>query len=187
MTIGYALTGSFCTLSRAVEQMSVLKQRGFDIIPLMSPAVYETDTRFGTADGFIEQVLRICGNGIMHTVVEAEPIGPKKLIELLIISPCTGNTIGKLANGIYDTCVTMAAKAHLRNRKPILIGVSTNDALAGCAKNIGLLMNYKNFYFIPMRQDDPHNKPFSVVADFSRTYDAAAAALEGRQIQPMLV
>ncbi len=186
ITVGYALTGSFCTLDKSVACMRELKEKGLRVIPIVSQAVAETDTRFGLAQTWLNTIEDICGENIIFTIAQAEPIGPKKLLDLLVVSPCTGNTLGKLAAGIYDTSVTMAVKAHLRNRRPVLIGVSTNDALTGSAKSIGALMNSKNYYFIPMRQDDPYKKPFSVVADFTKTYDAVMSALQGEQIQPML-
>lgn len=186
MTIGYAITGSFCTFERSVRQLEMLKSEGYDIVPIMSENAFSTSTRFGEAEYFSEKIQNICGREVISSVKQAEPIGPKKLLELLVISPCTGNTLGKLANGIYDTSVTLAVKAHLRNQRPVLIGVSTNDALSGSAKSIGTLLNLKNYYFIPMRQDDPVNKPQSVVADFEKTCDAVKYALEGKQIQPVI-
>lgn len=186
-TIGFALCGSFCTFSVVVPIITQLKDDGYDILPIMSQTSYTTDTRFGTADSFIKQIEQICQHPIIHTIHDAEPIGPKKLLDALIIEPCTGNTIGKLANGISDTPVTLAAKAHLRNNRPIVIAVSTNDALAGSAQNIGRLLSTKNYYFVPMKQDDPHNKPMSIVADFTKTRDTLQAALNRQQIQPILL
>lgn len=152
-TIGFAMCGSFCTFDRALAAMRSLKDTGANIVPIMSEISYTTDTRFGRAEDFIKEIKEICGNDIIHTVKDAEPIGPKGLLDMLIILPCTGNTLAKLASGIADTSVTMACKAHLRNNRPVLIAVSTNDALATAAKNIGNLMNYKNVYFLPMSQD----------------------------------
>ena len=146
-TIGFALCGSFCTLSSVIEQIKALKELGYDVLPIMSETVYNTDTRFGKAQDFINRVEEISGNKIIHTIQGAEPIGPKALLDLLVIAPCTGNTLAKLAYGITDTSVTMAAKAHLRNERPLLIAVSTNDALAAAGKNIGTLLNYKNIYY----------------------------------------
>ncbi len=186
-TIGYALCGSFCTFEKAIKQLAVLKERGFDVVPIMSPTAYSTDTRFGKADVINRQVTEITGNRIISTISEAEPIGPKKLLDALIVSPCTGNTLGKLANGITDTSVTLAVKAHLRNQRPVIIAVSTNDALGAAAKNIGALMNMKNLYFVPMRQDDCVNKPNSIVADFERIPEALESALNGIQLQPILI
>lgn len=185
-TIGYCLTGSFCTFSKSIGQIEELKNSGYNIIPILSYNTQKTDSRFGEAEKFREIIEEKCGNKALCTLSEVEPIGPKKLLDLLIISPCTGNTIGKLASGIYDTPVTMAAKSHLRNERPVLLGVSTNDGLRGSAKNIGLLLNSRHFYFIPMGQDDPEKKPYSIVCDFEKTVDAAKAALLEKQIQPML-
>ena len=182
---GFALCGSFCTFSQVIPQLQTLADNDIDIFPIMSNAAYTTDTRFGKAQQFREKIEEICGKSIIHTLSSAEPIGPKKLLDILIIAPCTGNTIGKIANGITDTPVCLAAKAHLRNQRPLLIAVSTNDALSASAKNIGLLMNTKNVYFVPMRQDDPVGKPTSLVADFTAIKDAVFSALYGTQIQPV--
>lgn len=183
---GVAMCGSFCTFKDVFPVIEDLKNKDFDIVPIMSHNAYSTDTRFGSAEEMRRRFEEISGKEIIHTITEAEPIGPKKLLDILIIIPCTGNTLAKLATGIADTAVTLAAKSHLRNQRPVLIGISTNDALAGAAKNIGMLQNYKNVYFIPYNQDDSTNKPTSIVADFSKTYDAAVAALAGKQIQPIL-
>ena len=184
-TVGFALCGSFCTFERAIEQIKNFKSRGADVIPIMSYNAFSTDTRFGKASEHIKKVEELCGRKIIASLAEAEPIGPKKLLDILVIEPCTGNTIAKLAAGITDTPVTLAAKAHLRNEKPLLIAVSTNDALSAAASNIGRLLNCKHIYFVPMRQDDSVKKPRSVVADFSKTYEAALSALDGKQIQPI--
>ncbi len=186
-TIGYCLTGSFCTFSKSIEQIEKLSDSGYNIIPILSFNSQSTDSRFGEAAQFKEKIENITGNKALCSIAEVEPIGPKKLLDLLVISPCTGNTLGKLANGIYDTPVTLAAKSHIRNERPVLIGVSTNDALRGSAKNIGLLLNSRHFYFIPARQDDCEKKPFSVVCDFEKTGEAVRLALCGKQIQPMLL
>jgi len=187
LRVGFAICGSFCTFPKVLPEIRGLVEKGLEVVPIMSETAYSTDTRFGSAKKFVEEVKSICTRDIINTITQAEPIGPEKLLDILIVAPCTGNTIGKLANGITDTAVTFAAKAHLRNSRPVLIGVSTNDALAAAAVNIGRLMNSKNVYFIPMRQDDSENKPASVVADFTRTHEAMLAALEGRQLQPVLV
>jgi len=182
--VGFALTGSFCTFDEImpiVEKLAV----SHDVSPIMSEYSYATDTRFGKAADFIEALERICRKPVIHTIVGAEPIGPARLFDIMVIAPCTGNTLGKLAVGITDTCVTMAAKAHLRNQRPLLLGVSTNDALGNAAKNIGALLNYKWVYTVPMRQDDPLSKPRSVVADFSLLPDALEKALLGIQCQPI--
>ena len=185
--VGFALCGSFCMLRKTLEELPRLIGSGFDITPIMSETVYNTDTRFGTAEEFRGILAETTGKKIIHSVAQAEPIGPKKLLDLLIIAPCTGNTLGKLAGGITDTAVTMAAKAHLRNKRPLLIAVSTNDALSASAKNIGALLNTKNVYFVPMRQDDPENKESSLVADMSMLLSASLSALEGKQLQPIFL
>lgn len=184
---GFAICGSFCTFSKVIPQMKNLKEKGINVFPVMSEISYSTDTRFGKSRDFVREIENICEKKVIASVKDAEPIGPKKMLDVLIIAPCTGNTLAKLALGIADTSVTLAAKAHLRNLKPVLIGVSTNDALGNAAKNIGSLMNCKNIFFIPMRQDDPEDKPNSVVADFTKTYDAVLKALENKQLQPMML
>ena len=185
--VGFALCGSFCTFSRAIPQIAALKAEGFTVTPIMSPVARSTDTRFGKSDDFAANIEEICGEKIIDTIKLAEPIGPKALLDILVIEPCTGNTRAKLANGIADTSVTMAAKAHLRNQRPLVIAVSTNDGLGGAAKNIGMLHNFKNVYFVPYRQEDPINKPTSLVADFDKTLPTVYEALSGRQIQPVLI
>lgn len=184
--IGFALCGSFCTFDKAIATMKELRNAGHNIIPIMSINAYNTDTRFGSAEYFREQIENICSNKIIATIQDAEPIGPKKLLDILIIEPCTGNTLAKLATGIADTPVTLAAKSHLRNNRPVLIAISSNDSLSGAAKNIGKLQNYKNIFFIPYKQDDYINKPNSIVADFSKTPEAMQKALDGIQIQPII-
>lgn len=187
LTVGFALCGSFCTFENAIEQIELLKNKEIDIVPIMSYNAFSTDTRFGKAADHIKRIESICKKKIIATIESAEPIGPQKKLDILLIEPCTGNTIAKLANGITDTPVTLAAKAHLRNERPLLIAVSTNDALSIAASNIGRLLNNKNVYFVPMRQDDCVKKPRSVVADFSKTYEAIEDALEGKQIQPVFI
>ena len=152
--IGYALCGSFCTLKKMIDQMETLALAGYDIVPIMSANTYSTDTRFGTAESFRERVENICGRPVLHTLAEVEPFGPKKLLDLLVIAPCTGNTLAKIANGVSDSAVSLAVKAHLRNERPVLIAVSSNDALSGNAKNLGVLMNTRHIYFVPFGQDD---------------------------------
>lgn len=159
----------------------------YRILPIMSPIAYATDTRFGKAADFRNIIEEICQNPIIHTVEGAEPIGPKKLLDLLIIAPCTGNTLAKLANGISDTPVTLAAKAHRRNNRPVLVAVSTNDGLTGNAKNIGVLLNTKGYYFVPFGQDDPVGKEASLVANMEAIPQTAAFVLEGKQPQPLLL
>ncbi len=185
--IGFAMCGSFCTFSKVIPQMKILKDAGFDVQPIMSFTSYETDTRFGKAKDFNSEIEKICEKEIWHTLPQVEPIGPKKLLDLLIIEPATGNTIAKIASGIADTPVTLAAKAHARNGRPILIAVSTNDALSGNAGNIGKLLNTKNFFFLPLEQDNCEAKPTSLVADFSKTLEYTYAALSNIQMQPLIV
>ena len=184
--IGFALCGSFCTLAQAIRQMEVLAEMGADIYPIMSPIVYSTDTRFGKCDDIKKRVEDICGKKIIRDIPSAEPIGPKKLLDVMVVAPCTGNTMGKLAAGITDTSVTMAVKAHLRNDRPVILAAATNDALSASAKNIGLLLNTKNIYFIPLAQDDAFKKPTSCIADFEKIPETIAMALAGKQIQPLL-
>ena len=186
MNIGFALCGSFCTYSQAFPVMKQLAQT-HTLTPIFSGVSYCTDSRFGTAQENIRTVTDICGKEPLHTIAQVEPIGPKKLLDALIIAPCTGNTLAKLAHSIADTSVTMAAKSHLRNGRPVIIAISTNDALAGAAENIGKLMGRKNYYFVPFRQDDAAGKPTSMVADFTRIPDTLEAALEGKQLQPMVL
>lgn len=187
LKVGFAMCGSFCTFAKVIPQMQVLVDAGYEVVPVMSPISYATDTRFGKAEDFRSQVEGICQNPIVHTIPQAEPFGPKKLVDAMIVAPCTGNTLGKLANGITDTPVTLAVKSTLRNERPILIAVSTNDALSGSAANIGALLNRKHIYFVPMRQDDCVKKPTSIVADFTQILPAFEQALLGKQIQPILV
>lgn len=184
--IGMAMCGSFCTFSKAFEQMIKLKAAGAELTPIMSYHAATLDTRFGTAEENIMTAENICGRGVINTIPLAEPVGPKKMFDLLIVCPCTGNTMAKLAAGITDTPVTMAVKSHLRNDRPVLIAAATNDALSASAKNIGALLNIKNIYFVPFKQDDFVKKPRSAVADFSVIPEAAKAALNGRQLQPIL-
>ncbi len=184
--VGFAMCGSFCTFSKAIESIENLINKGVEIVPIMSYNAYSTDTRFGRAKEHIEKIENLCSRKIICTLTGAEPIGPKKIIDALIIEPCTGNTLAKLASGIADTPVTLSAKSNLRNSNPVIIAVSTNDALGNAAKNIGALQNAKNIYFVPYRQDDPVKKPNSLVADFSMTYDTLIDALDGKQIQPII-
>lgn len=183
--LGVAMCGSFCTFSKAVKEIEQLAQEGYDLYPIMSEISYSTDTRFGKAQDFIDQVEGICERRIIHTIPQAEPIGPKKLLDVLLVMPCTGNTLGKIAAGITDTSVTLACKSHRRNRRPVVLAVSTNDALSGSGSSIGKLMNDKLIYFVPMGQDDPENKESSLVADFSLAGQAVRMALEGKQMQPL--
>lgn len=184
--IGFAMTGSFCTFSRVIKELERLTIMGANVYPIMSEISYSTDTRFGTCADFRERIEGICQKPIIKSVKEAEPIGPKGYLDLLIVAPCTGNSLAKLAKGITDSSVTMAAKAHLRNQKPVLIAVSTNDGLGNSAKNIGELLNTKNIYLVPFGQDDYVKKPNSLVADMSMIIPSAEAALDGIQLQPIL-
>ena len=185
ITIGFAMCGSFCTLAKATEQMKILVELGYDVLPVMSYNVYSGDTRFGKADDFIRTVKNICGKDIIHTIAGAEPIGPKGMTDIMLVAPCTGNTAAKLANAVTDTPVTMAVKSHLRQAKPVLIAVATNDALGASAQNIGKLMNTRHYFFVPLSQDDPQKKPNSLVSHFELIPDAVSAALDNRQIQPV--
>lgn len=185
LKVGWAFCGSFCTFAKAFEEVEELAALGCEITPIMSQTAYSTDTRFGTAQQNAARLFEITGKTVLHEIVTTEPVGPKKMFDVLVVAPCTGNTLAKLAVGIIDTPVTMAVKSHLRNQRPVIIAVSTNDALSGSAKNIGMLRNYKNFYFVPMAQDDCIIKPFSMVADFKKIPQTILEALDGRQIQPV--
>ncbi len=187
INIGFAMTGSFCTFAKALEQAEKLAQNeNWNIFPILSENSYTMDTRFGTAQSTIDKLEQLSGKEVIHKIVDAEPIGPKKLLDVLVVAPCTSNTLAKIANGVNDTPVTMAVKSHIRNDKPVVLAVSTNDALAAAGRNIGQLMSQRNIFFVPMAQDDPKGKPRSVVADFEQLIPAVEAALEGRQIQPIL-
>ena len=185
--VGFAVCGSFCTFSKVFPVFDELAGLGADLYPIMSPAAYQTDTRFGKAQDFIRHMEETAGRPVIHTLDQAEPIGPKKLLDILVVAPCTGNTLAKLANGVTDTSVTLAVKAHLRNARPVVVAVSSNDALAGNAVSLGSLLVRKNYFFVPFRQDDPLGKPCSLVADMAKIPATIDAALEDRQIQPVLV
>ena len=187
LNVGFALCGSFCTLSKAVAALEKLAARYSDLWPIMSEITARTDTRFGEARQFRERIEEICQRKIISSVAEAEPIGPKKLLDILVVCPCTGNTLAKLAHGVTDGAVTMAAKAHLRNGRPLVLAPSTNDGLSAAAPNIGTLLGRKQVYFVPFGQDDCHGKPTSLVADFSKVADTVEAAMRGEQLQPLLV
>lgn len=184
LKLGFAITGSFCTFEKAIKLMEELVDI-YDIIPIMSFHACTMNTRFGKASDFIKRIEAITGHHVITTLEGAEPIGPKSLIDIMLIAPCTGNTLSKLARSIYDTPVTLAVKSHLRNLRPVVVAVSTNDGLSGSAKNLGELLNYKNYYFTPLRQDDPVSKPMSLVADFSKITQTLELALQGTQIQPI--
>ena len=187
LTVGFAFCGSFCTLSRGLDALEATAARYTNLIPIVSERVAATDTRFGNAHDFMREMERICGRRVIATVEQAEPIGPKGLLDVLVICPCTGNTLAKLAHGVTDTSVTMAAKAHLRNGRPLVVAVATNDGLSAAAPNIGTLLARKNVYFVPFGQDDCRGKPTSLVADFSLVPQTIQAALEGKQLQPLLL
>ena len=186
MTIGFALCGSFCTYDRVFPVMERLG-KSYELIPIFSQSAYSTDSRFGNAEAHIARAEAICGRPVLHTLAEVEPIGPKKMLDALIIAPCTGNTLAKLAHSIADGPVTMASKSHLRNGRPVIIAISTNDALAGAAENIGKLLSRKHYYFVPFGQDDAFGKPTSIVGDFSKIPQTLEMALEGKQLQPLLL
>lgn len=183
--IGFAMCGSFCTFSRAIPQIERLADDGYNIIPVMSENAGSTDTRFGTAENFTAKIEMLTGNKVIKTIGGAEPIGPKKMCDLLVVAPCTGNTLAKLAAGITDTSVTMAVKSHLRIGRPVLLCPATNDGLGAAAQNIGRLLNTKNYYFVPMGQDDWVNKPNSLVAKFELIPECVKQALDGIQPQPV--
>lgn len=185
--VGFALCGSFCTHREVLKELENVCREYETVLPIVSQVCQTTDTRFGAAEDFLSEVERLTGHTAMGSIQEAEPIGPKKLLDVLVIAPCTGNTLAKLAAGITDTPVTMAAKAHLRNDRPVVVAVATNDGLSAAAKNIGELLARKNYYFVPFGQDDPERKPCSLIADFTRIGETVRAALEGRQIQPVLL
>ena len=185
--VGFAFCGSFCTYDRAMAALEEVHRRWPEVTPILSERSAATDTRFGNAHDFMREMQRICDKRPIDSIRAAEPIGPGKLLDVLVICPCTGNTLAKLAAGITDSSVTMAAKAHLRNGRPLVIAVATNDGLAASAKNIGALLDKKHVYFVPFRQDDPAGKPTSLVADFALLPETVEAAMAGRQLQPLLL
>ena len=187
MKIGYCFTGSFCTFGRSLSVLKGLVADGHDILPIMSENAYYTDTRFQNAQSFSEEVERLCGKEIIHTVVDAEPLGPKIDLDLLIVAPCTGNTLAKVSSGITDTAATMAIKAHLRTDRPTLIALASNDALSRNLKNVGDMLGRKSVYFVPMLQDDPTGKPHSLVAELEMIPRAVEAAMRGEQLRPIFL
>lgn len=187
LVIGYAVCGSFCTFSKSLQILEQLVSNGLDIVPIMSENAYSTDTRFWLADDFRKKVTDVCGKEIIHSITDAEPLGPKISLDALIIAPCTGNTLAKIANGITDTAVTMAAKAHLRSDRPLIICLASNDAMSSNLKNIGALLLRKHVYFVPMIQDDPDKKPHSLVADFSLLPDTLSNAMAGIQLRKIFL
>ena len=185
-TIGFAVTGSFCTFSKVFPKVKEMVENGAKVIPIMSEISYSTDTRFGKAEEHIQYLETVTGEPVIGKIKDAEPIGPKKLLDVLVVAPCTGNTLAKLANGIADTSVTLAVKSHLRNKRPVVLAVSTNDGLGNNSKNIGTLFNMKNIYLVPFRQDDFKEKENSLVADMDLIIETTEAALSGRQLQPVV-
>ena len=185
--IGFVLTGSFCTFSKTIPKMKELIEKGAEVIPIMSFNSYNLDTKFGKAQDFINEIEKITGKKIIHTIQEAEPIGPKRLTDIMVVAPCSGNTMAKLACDIIDTPATMAVKSHLRNNLPVVIAPSTNNGLSGNAKNIGILLNRKHYYFVPFRQDNPITKPRSIVFDSEYIVKTIESALEDEQIEPILL
>ena len=185
--VGVAITGSFCTHEKILNQIKLLKEKGYNILPIISDSVKNTDTRFGKAKDFINELTTITGNEIIDSIVKAEPIGPKNLIDILLIAPCTGNTLSKLANAITDNAVLMTAKAHLRNNKPIVIGISSNDNLGLNAQNLAKLLITKNVFFVPFGQDDPINKPKSLICDWNLIEKTLIYATNGVQLQPLFL
>lgn len=186
--VGFAFTGSFCTFEKTIQELEKLTQiNGLEIFPIMSFNSYNLDSKFGSAKDFIKRIENITNNSIIHTIPDAEPIGPKKMFDILIVAPCSGNTIAKLSNDIIDTPVAMAVKSHLRNDRPVVIAISTNNALSGAAENIGRLLNRKNYYFVPFKQDNPISKPNSVVFDSTYIKRTLEYALDKQQIQPIFL
>ncbi|HHW66890.1 MAG: dipicolinate synthase subunit [Epulopiscium sp.] len=185
--VGFALCGSYCTYDTVLPELQKLIDEGAEIFPIMSNNAYTTDTRFGKAQEHIDKIEKMTGKKIIKSIVEAEPLGPKNIIDLLVIAPCTGNTVAKLANAITDTAVLMAAKSLLRNKKPVVIALATNDGLGMNMKNIGLLMNTKNIYFVPMGQDNYEKKPNSIMSDMTLILKTVQKALKGEQLQPVII
>lgn len=187
MLIGYALCGSFCTIARSMKVMEALVGDGHELVPIMSECAYTTDTRFGAAADIRERIEGICSRGIIHTVRDAEPLGPDVRLDMLIVAPCTGNTLAKLAHGITDGAVTMACKAHLRSDRPLLLALASNDAMSGNLENLAIMLKRRSVYFVPMLQDDVAKKPHSLVAELEKIPEAVRAASEGRQLRPLFL
>ena len=183
--LAFSLCGSFCTLSRAIEQMEKLAESGYDILPIMSFNAYSLDTKFGPAKDFINKIENISGKKVLNSLIEVEPIGPKNLADIMLICPCTGNTLSKICRATTDTPVTLGAKSHLRKGRPLVISLATNDGLSGSAVNVAKALNMKNIYFVPLSQDDPSNKPSSLVSHFDLVDETLQQALLGKQIQPI--
>ena len=188
MLLGYGMCASFCTIKESLKQMRALVEMGHEVLPILSPLLCSTDTRFGTAESLLDEIARITGKeAVIRTVKDAEPLGPALVLDALILAPCTGNTLAKIANGLSDTSVTMATKAHLRADRPLIIALASNDALSQNLKNIATLLTRKSTYFVPMKQDDPVRKPHSLVADFSRLGETLSLAMRGEEIHPLFV
>ncbi len=187
MLIGYALCGSFCTIARSIKVMERLAADGHKLVPIMSECAYTTDTRFGKAADICARIEQICDREIIRTVKDAEPLGPDVHLDMLVVAPCTGNTLAKLAHGITDGAVTMACKAHLRSDRPLLLALATNDAMSGNLENLALMLKRRSVYFVPMLQDDVVSKPHSLVAVFERIPEAIGAVLESRQLRPLFL
>ena len=187
LNIGFGITGSFCTHKLILEEIKILVEKGYNIIPILSDSVQKFSTRFGRKENFISEIERITGNVVVSNIVEAEPIGPNNLIDVFVVAPTTGNTLSKLANAITDNAVTMVFKSPVRNNKPVVVGISSNDGLGLNLKNIATLLNTKNIYFVPFGQDDPVKKPKSLIADYSKIEDTILSAVKGEQIQPLLL
>lgn len=187
MRLGYAMCGSFCTLARSIEELEKLAGIGWELVPIVNDSVFSTDTRFGAAADIVSRIEGICGSEVIHTIERAEPLGPKNPLDLLVIAPCTGNTLAKMAAGITDSAVTMAAKAHMRTGRPLVIALSTNDALSGNLHSIATVSMRKNVFFVPLGQDDPVHKPYSLVADLGFLRNTLFSALSGIQLQPVIL
>lgn len=187
LRIGIAITGSFCTFASAFQQISALKEAGATLYPIVSDHAASIDSRFGKAADQMQKITDICGRSPVTTIAQAEPFGPSIPLDIMVILPCTGNTIGKLSHAITDTPVLMAAKAHLRNQRPLVLAMASNDALGFNLQNIGILMNSKNIYFVPFGQDDPVKKPNSMISHLDRLHDTILQALNGTQLQPVIV
>ena len=187
MKIGYCFTGSFCTLSRSLAAMKEIVLSGHSVVPIMSERIFSTDTRFTPASAFVKEVEDVCGSSVIHTIVDAEPIGPRGMLDLLVVAPCTGNTLAKVSSGITDSAATMAIKSHLRADRPVLFALASNDAMSQNLANLARLLARKATYFVPMRQDDPRGKPHSLVAEFERIPECVTLALEGKQVRPIFL
>lgn len=185
--IGFVMTGSFCTFRKTIDELKKIVKMGAKVIPIMSENSYKMDTKFGKAKDFIEEIENITQEKILHTIQDVEPLGPKDMTDILIVAPATGNTISKLANDIIDGPATMAVKSHLRNERPVVIAISTNNGLSSAGENIGKLLNRKNYYFVPFLQDNPITKPRSLVFDPTYLIKTLEYALDNEQIQPILL